>query len=54
MIVIVPLVGTLERENLPFKSVIVPLVVPLTNTLAPITGSPVKSVTVPEIVLFWA
>ena len=32
-------------------SVETPLVVPTTNTLAPIIGSPVESVTVPETVI---
>ena len=32
--------GTLEMENLPSTSVIEPIVVPLTRTDAPTTGSP--------------
>jgi len=35
-------------------SVIVPLVVPFTRTLAPITGSPFSSTTVPLIIPFCA
>lgn len=48
------LFGTLESLNLPSKSVIVPLVVPLTTTLAPITASLFESKTLPEITLFCA
>ena len=40
---------TLEREKLPSKSVITPLVVPFTTTEAPITG-PIASTTVPVAV----
>ena len=39
--------GTLERLKIPSKSVIVPLVVPYTNTEAPMMASPLASVTVP-------
>ena len=44
------------NENLPSISVIVPVVVPFTDTLAPIIVSPVASLTTPEIVreLCWA
>lgn len=44
------------NENLPSMSVIVPVVVPFTDTLAPIIVSPVASLTTPEIVreLCWA
>ena len=37
-------------ENLPSISVIVPVVVPFTETLAPIIVSPVASLTIPETV----
>lgn len=38
-------------ENIPFRSVVVPMVTPFTCTVAPISGSPVAaSVTVPETV----
>ena len=40
--------------NLPSTSVIVPFVVPLIMTLAPMTGSPCESRTVPETALIWA
>ena len=36
------------RLKLPSKSVTVPLVVPFSTTLAPMTGSPVASFTIPE------
>ena len=36
-----------ERINSPLTFVITPLVVPLTSTLAPITGSPIWSFTIP-------
>jgi len=36
-----------DNWKLPSKSVIVPVVVPFTTTLAPITGSPVASFTIP-------
>ena len=42
-----PFSGTLFNVQLPSKSVIVPLVVPFTCTVAPITGSPVASTTCP-------
>lgn len=45
---------TFSKENLPSKSVIVPLVVPATTTDAPITGSPVASFTTPvQVVDYW-
>jgi len=34
-------------EKFPYKSVIIPFVVPFSNTLAPIIGSPLVSVTFP-------
>lgn len=41
-----------ERENLPLISVIVPLeALPFSRTVAPMTGSPAASVTVPVIFL---
>ena len=40
-----------DRENLPSKSVTVPLEVPLTKILTPINGSPEKSVTKPLTLL---
>ena len=39
---------------MPSTSVIVPVVLPFTKTLAPITDSPCVSITVPEIVLICA
>ena len=43
-----------DREKFPSKSVTVPFVVPFSTTLAPITGSPIASLTVPLIeTLFW-
>lgn len=45
---------TLSSVNLPSKSVMVPLVVPVTTTDAPITGSPVASFTTPvQVVDCW-
>jgi hypothetical protein len=41
-------------EKLPSLAVLVPRFVPLTATVAPATGTPFASVTVPEIVRFWA
>ena len=40
-------------EKLPSKSVTVPVEVPFTMTLAPMTGSPAVSTTVPDTLL-WA
>ena len=46
--------GTLEMENLPSTSVIEPIVVPLTRTDAPTTGSPSsEEVTTPFTDLTW-
>ena len=46
---LIPL-GT-SNENVPSKSVMVPVVVPLANIFAPITPSPVSSTTKPVTVL---
>ena len=43
----------LTNENSPFIFVMVPIFVPLYVTLAPISGSPFSSVTLPLIMLFW-
>ena len=40
--------------NIPSRSVMAPLVVPFTTTLAPMTGSPRASLTCPLTVSFWA
>lgn len=42
------------NRKLPSKSVMVPLVVPFTITLAPIIGSPVVSLTIPLTTICWA
>jgi len=39
------------RVKIPSRSVVVPIAVPFTTIVAPITGSPFSSVTTPEIVL---
>ena len=46
--------GETLSEKLPSMSVITPFVVPFSNTLAPITVSPVASVTVPVSWMFCA
>lgn len=43
----------ISRENLPLMSVTVPLVVPISTTLVPGSGS-IPSTTFPEIVRVWA
>ena len=50
------MVASLEtvKENCPSKSVITPLVVPFSRTLAPITGSELVSKTTPVIFMSWA
>ena len=42
-----------DSAKLPSRSVIAPVVVPLTSTLTPTSGSPEASVTLPETA-FWA
>ena len=49
-----PFKSSTRKEKCPSISVIVPNVVPLTRTPAPITGSPVSSFTTPETVAVWA
>ena len=41
-------------EKVPFVPVVVPICWPSTMTVAPATGAPAASVTVPETCLFWA
>jgi len=45
---------TLDKIKRPFVSVTTPLVVPFTDTFAPMIGTPVSSFTSPLIVLCWA